>query len=446
MKEKVWFIFKLGDKHHQGPFSGEEINLLRQQEKLSENIILWREGMKRWEPWEECPEFNPAPLPKQDVPPARKNIKEALSKFHGKKNIDQDLAQKTIKKASRQPAKKEPSQSLNPSLSEVTKESYLIRLVASVSIILLVTFIIRPKNFLIKDTVFPHSLTPDKRQYLKQVAEIPSNAKPLFRMAVNKKRDQLWLAGNYQEEGKVFLTLTSNPSKTLSLKKIVITSEALFRHKYAHFTHFYLRKGNWPIPGEYRVKISLYPKNRKKKVVTWKGVFILPPKGKQSLSRTLERWKKNIHAHYLSPLKSQYQYYETLKSHLINMEHLYKKSFQAKTWKGFATLFEQHYNREIGPLLQTFILDGRHLHLSLFNRDFENSKEYEKLFLYSKKIGALASDMLTQTGQGIIKNSEKHLIGKNLLSRLNQLIRQADSSLKDIQKKIDYYQGKLPKH
>ena len=441
MKEKIWFIFKLGDKHHQGPFSREEIGLLRQQGKLTENIILWKEGMKRWEPLNECPEFNPTPPPKKETPPPRKNIREALSKLHNQQ-VSKKSTEKAPKETPSQPIKKEPHQPLHPP----SKESHFIRLGMGVGIALLVTFIIWPKNILVKDDVFPHSLTPDKRHYLKQVSEIPSSKKPIFRMAINKKRDQLWLASNYEGEGKVFLTLISNPNKTLSLKKIIITSQAHFRHKYAQFTHFSLVKGNWPVPGEYRAKISFYPKNRKKKAITWKGGFILPPKGRQSLSQTLERWKKNIHDHYLSPLKNQYLYYETLKSHLVNMEHFYKKSFQAKTWQGFAVLFEQHYNREVGPLLQKFILDGRQLHLSLFNRDFENSKEYEKLFLYSKKIGALASDMLTQTGQGIIKKSEKQLIGNNLLSRLNQLLNQADSTLKDIQKKIDYYQEELPKH
>ena len=414
MKEKIWFIFKFGDKHHQGPFSQEEIYLRRQQNNLPDNIILWKEGMKRWEPLDKCPELTIATKP--SAPPTPKDTKSFLSEVP------------TLK---------------SPSLSP---DSYFIRLGLGISIVFFVTLLVWPKELFLKSSVSPRLLTPNKKQYLKQVAEIPSQKKILFRVAIDKNNEQLWLASNYRSEGTIFLTLKSNPVKTLSLKKIVITSQATLRQGYARFARFSLLNGNWPIPGEYQVKIALYPKSRKKKAIHWEGSFILPPKGKSSLSQSLVRWKKNIHRHYISPLKNQHQYYETLKSHLTNMEKFYKSSFRAKTWQDFSALFEQHYNREIGPLLQRFILDGRHLHLSLFNSDFENSKEYEKLFLYGKKIGALASDMLTRTGQGVIKKSEQHRISNNLLSRLKKLADQADAALESIQKKIDYYQAELPEH
>ena len=438
MEDKIWFIFKLGDKHHQGPFSQEEVRRLHQQGQLPENTILWREGMKRWKPLDKCSEFNPLAST-----PQSKNIREALSKIHHQKiehipeTLEHDLTKQTIEKV----LKNEEGRTLKEADEhEITKESYLIRSCLGLAMIFLITFLVCPKNIFEKNASYPRNLSSNERRYLEQVTKIPSNKKSLFRMAINQTREYLWLAGNYKEEGKIFLTLTSKSDKTLSLKKVIIASQALFRNGYARFTHFSLIKGNWPIPGEYHAKIYLYPKDRKKQVVAWKGLFILPPKGKQSLSESLEHWKKNIHTHYLAPLKNQYQYYKTLKSHLMNMEKFYKKSFQTITWKDFSILFEQHYNREIGPLLQRFILDGRHLHLSLFNSNTENSKEYEKLFLYGKKIGVLASDMLTQTGGDNIKKYEKYL------SRFNELIVQADSALKNIQEKINYYQEELPKH
>ena len=410
MKEKIWFTFKFGDKHHQGPFAQEEIHLLLQQGKLPEGLILWKEGMKRWKPWDQCLEFASPPEKPDSAPITPK------------------------KEPKKKPAK---IQTVAP---DTPPESFLIRYCLGAATVFLITLLIWPQNVLKKNAPKIYSLGSKERLYLEQVAKIQSNKKPLFRMAIDKKRERLWLASNYKGNGKIFLTLTSNPEKTLSLKKITITSEASFQQGYAQFTHFSLVKGNWPIPGEYQAKIHLYPTNRKHKVIPWKGLFIVPPKENQSLSESLERWKKNVQTHYLSPLKRQYQYYKTLKSQLINMKDFYEKSFQATTWQEFSTLFEQQYNREIGPLLQRFILDGRHLHLSLFNSDAQNSKEYEKIFLYGKEIGALASDIATQTGQGSIKKAEK-----NLLSRLNKLIAQANSALEELQEKINYYQKELPK-
>ena len=465
MKEKIWFVFKLGDKHHRGPFSQQEINLLLQEGKLSDDIILWREGMKRWKSLDQHPEFNAPLASEQDaVSRPRKEIKTSLKEFHKKErekeipeNFDESLAwetlqqaskkhiEETLKKSSGESSTEESDSSFGPCSDKAVKESYFIRIAIGMAIMFLVTFFIWPKGLFKRSTLVAHSLSFKDRRYLEQVVKVRSQKKSLFRMAINKNRDQLWLASNYKGEGRVFLTLISNPKKTLSLGKITITSQAFFRQGYARFTHFTLVKGSWPIPGEYQAKVYLYPKNSKQQVVMWKGIFILPPKGKQSLSESLKRWKKNIYAHYLSPLKNQYQLYKTLRSQLIRMEDFYKKSVHAKTWQEFVTRFEQHYNREVGTLLQRFILDGRHLHLSLFNSDIANSREYEKIFLYGKKIGVLASDMVTQIGQGVIKEPEKSRIGKSLLFRLDELVERSDSALKELQEKMDYYQKELPK-
>ena len=374
--------------------------------------------MKRWKPLKECPEFNPIQIPKQDKKPQPPQI-------------------------TKKPPP--PALPLPPPTTKDPSENYLIRSVLGFAIILLVTFFPwgpPPSSKNMK----PYSLSPKEKQYLEQIANINSNKKILFRMAINKNREQLWLASNYKKKGSIFLTLTSIPEKTLSLEKITITSQASLQQGYARFTHFTLVKGHWPIPGEYHAEIHLYPDDPGKQVISWKGLFIVPPKGKRSLSESLERWKKNIHTHYLSPLKKQHQYYQTLKSQLNKMKDFYTKSFQTTPWREFSTLFEQYYNREIGPLLQRFILDGHHLHLSLFNSDSKNSIEYEKIFLYGKKIGALASDMATLTEQSSIKEPEKNRIGKSLLSQLNDLLVQVDSALKNLQEKIDYYQKELPEH
>ena len=442
--------------------------------------------MKRWKPLDKCREFaittvaeNKAPskgeqpqkpntIPKQNTPvQSNKDIKKALQQLHEQQydlpkeeeipmDIDSTgLAQQTLKDASSRYAikkvlnettKEEPDEPSVPLPDESAGESHIIRLGLGIAMIFFVTLLLLPKNLFKKTAITPLSLAPKDRRHLEQIAKIQSDKKTLFRMAINKKRDHLWLAGNYKGEGKVFLTLRSNPEKTLSLKKILITSESRFRKGYARFTRFTLVKGNWPVSGEYQATIHLYPENPKESSITWKGLFVLPPKGELSLSESLKHWKKTIHSRLLSPLRRQHQYYQTLKSQLISMKDFYEKSFRANTWSEFSTLFEQRYNRDIGPLLQRFILDGRRLHLSLFNSDVENSKEYEKIFLYGKKIGVLASDMVTVIGQGDIKESEKGRIGKNLLSKLDRLTEQADSALNELQKKISDHQKELPEH
>ena len=432
MEEKIWFVFKLGDKHHQGPHSQKEIHVLLRQGQLSESVIVWREGMKRWKNIRECPEFYPP------APPKQKNIKNALQeleprqKNEGPESLDANMAQQTMEKS---------AEDEKETISH--QEGYLLRMLVGLMLSLVVTLLIWPEQPFRKNFPRPHSLGPGQKAYLEQVRTFPPGKKILFRMAINEKRNLLWLAGNYKGEGKIFLTLISNKEKTLSLNDIKVTSKASFRHGYARFSRFTLLEGDWPVPGEYRAHVHLYPKNQKKRTVIWKGELIIPAKGNLSLSESLEKWKKRVRSRYITPLKSQYQYYQTFRSQLINMKEFYTKSFRSASWREFSTLFEQYYNREIGPLLQKFVLDGRQLHLSLFNSDSLNSREYEKLFQYGKRVGALASDMASLTEKKSIKESEKHHISEKFLPRLKSLIEQADLSLEELQKEIDYYQKEL---
>ena len=411
MEEKIWFIFKLGDKHHQGPYSQKEVQGMLRQGRLPKNAIIWKEGMKRWKPLHDCPEFytfSPPP-PKQDT-----------------------------RKASPQPkaSSPEPTMKQAAEAEEVYQESYMIRILLGLAVSLGITLLIWPGHLLKNHAVIPRSLGPGQKAYLKEMTTLPFNKKALFRLAINENRNLLWLSGNYKDEGKVFLTLISNTKKTLSLNAIKITSQSSFRHGYARFSHFTLVEGDWPVAGEYRAEVHLYPNDQKQHTIIWKGQFLLPAKGNLSLSESLENWKKNIHAWYITPLKNQYQFYQTFRTQLISMEEFYTKFFQSSSWREFSTRFEKYYNQEIGPLLQAFILDGRQLHLSLFNRDIQSSKEYEKLFQYGKMVGSLASDMATLNEQ----NSSK-----KFLPRIKSLIERADSSLQELQKEIDYYQKQLSK-
>lgn len=54
--EKSWFIFE-GD-HHLGPFSLEEIVEMYQEDRVSQDVMVWKAGNKSWLPISQCPAFS----------------------------------------------------------------------------------------------------------------------------------------------------------------------------------------------------------------------------------------------------------------------------------------------------------------------------------------------------------------------------------------------------
>ena len=134
---------------------------------------------------------------------------------------------------------------------------------------------------------------------------------------------------------------------------------------YARFVRWEVSAGSRFVPGEYSAEVALYPRGGKGKPIRWKGAFTYAPGGRRKLSRSLANWRKKL----IAPLEDQLHRYGTFRSLLDNTHRLYRgalKAPQAATWHQFAALFEEGYNREVGPLLRDLILDGEKLHLIAF--------------------------------------------------------------------------------
>lgn len=89
--EENWFIFK--EDHHLGPFSVDALLTMLEDQEVSENVLVWKEGFDAWLPLKECPEFQvfeedegPPPLPplpieeeEINLTPAAQNVDELMS-------------------------------------------------------------------------------------------------------------------------------------------------------------------------------------------------------------------------------------------------------------------------------------------------------------------------------------------------------------------------------
>lgn len=90
--EENWFIFK--EDHHLGPFTAETLLTMLEEQEVSENVLVWKEGFDAWLPLKDCPEFQfeieedegPPPLPSLpfedepiEVTPAAENFDQLMS-------------------------------------------------------------------------------------------------------------------------------------------------------------------------------------------------------------------------------------------------------------------------------------------------------------------------------------------------------------------------------
>jgi len=88
--EENWFIFK--EDHHLGPFSADALLTMLEDQEVSENVLVWKEGFDAWLPLKECPEFQvfeedegPPPLPplpieeEIHIAPAAVSVDELMS-------------------------------------------------------------------------------------------------------------------------------------------------------------------------------------------------------------------------------------------------------------------------------------------------------------------------------------------------------------------------------
>ncbi|TNF30745.1 MAG: DUF4339 domain-containing protein [Deltaproteobacteria bacterium] len=87
--EENWFIFK--EDHHLGPFSASTLLDMLEDQEVTENVLVWKEGFDAWLPLKDCPEFQfedeidegPPPLPPLPI------VEEDIQIMRAARNLDE---------------------------------------------------------------------------------------------------------------------------------------------------------------------------------------------------------------------------------------------------------------------------------------------------------------------------------------------------------------------
>lgn len=270
---------------------------------------------------------------------------------------------------------------------------------------------------------------------------------------VSKNNKELILATNLPHEAKAYLTLSSVSKRVIGKGEVVVSANSKIQNGMAKFTKLSLIKGEKFLPGEYYVKVSTVPTGIREKVAKFLSsklhIDILSPnqthryRGKDFIFQgTKEEFSHRLKAYFekalekkKTPYKDQLEKYRTFSQLSSRIFKMYQEVITAIRKGKDIESFELLYTKEAGPILQSLILDTHRLFKKFELSDPSVSSSYERVLEVGKKIGEMASDMVTMTQKKkrLRKKSRERLI-KLFKKRSKYLSIEASGLAKDTEK------------
>lgn len=402
--EKNWFI--INNDHHRGPFSSTDIEKLLDNGKLAEDTMIWKESLDDWTALGLTKEFSGFFCP--EVPSIPVVVKEVVH--------FPDLSEIEVVELPNLMVDKQ----VNFSDRYAAPLKYCI---ASISVIfaIFVTYLVS------NNSTKKASFTKLKRKEFKRLKEhknAPFKEKLNMDFAFSKKANTLWASSNIEGPATMYLNLKSIDGRVISDTPVVMNSTAKLNGKAIKFEQFVFDKGSKLAAGEYEatvvsVKTGLKTKTDKflgKRVpanrnLKYKGRVNLYGKSKKVFEKKLKTYRRNKRLEKNLPLQDRIEKYRTLGALVDRLGKIYGKSIHNMKRPGKMRKFEIDYGMSVGPILQGIILDNHKQARTLRRKKPVRAKKYIRLLEYGKRIGELASDMMTITSKFkvLTKSKRAHL-------------------------------------
>ena len=273
---------------------------------------------------------------------------------------------------------------------------------------------------------------------------------------VSKNNKELILATNLPHEAKAYLTLSSVKKRVIGNGVVVVSANSIIKNGIAKFSKLSLVKGEKFLPGEYYVKVSTVPTGVKEKISKFLSTkinldFFKPSKthrfrGKDFIFQgTKEEFSFRLKAYFekalekkKTPYKDQLEKYRTFSQMSIRIFKIYEEVITSIRKGKDIESFELLYTKEAGPILQSLILDTHALFKKFELSNPSVSSSYEEVLEIGKKIGEMASDMVTMTQKKkrLRRKSRERLI-KLFDKRSHYLYLEASGKAKDTEKLLN---------
>jgi len=366
-----WYLLREG--HHTGPFTQRD--LLRQIEKdeIKSQDRVWKQGLENWIQISDLNNFNP-------TPPSIPIVKEK----------DQVPRAEEIKEAAVVP---EPKNSAF---------KYTLLLIPFIIIGFIYYYLtIPPKRYL------PFARL--EKSQVQRLNNLIQDEKFKGELTLSQDAKELWLATGIQGPYRVELVLNSVDGEILNSRKIRITSRATLDQNWARFHIFNLEYGTKIAPGKYSYGLIARPLGPKEKLDKfWKkfrkeplsnegfkltGEILFTKDKPAELAVKLADFKKKILAKKLVPFEEKLEKWKAFLSVLTKVDTLYQDTLRAIKRGKSINLFENKYNRFLGSMLRSLVLETR----EVYKVKGAGLEDYKKLHLFGRHIGEMVSDMVVKT-------------------------------------------------
>ena len=125
---------------------------------------------------------------------------------------------------------------------------------------------------------------------------------------------------------------------------------------------------------------------------------------------------------------------------LDQMGELYTNTLNRISKGNTIYLFENEYNKQIGPMMRDLIIDSHNRHLSYLNLNPKLSQGYQELSEFGKEIGELASYMVTQTKKyNRLDRKSSQKLSKIMDARVKVIFEKGMVHVKDLNQSLEKY-------
>ena len=480
MSKKLWFVFE--ENHHIGPFTTLEVIQKIESGELGEENQLWYEGLPAWQELGSFAEFSTLflpplpPLPIELTPPPPMPLSEIDEDDEGDlppplpplPEIETDGSDFDDDEEEDENDFTSPAHVLAGEKDTDKKRSSQVLIAVSVLvsffIILVTLYFYRqglgalPEFYELRanDTELMKSLVKEP----KQLAEFDNLAPPFL---LRLSRDGRYLVGATPLKGNFHaqISLVSVDSEVLSQKSIVMQSEGVLTNHKVSFDELVLVQGTGFVSGRYDYKITLKPALMDARLLRvsesfpWlkslleaqstkinleiEGRELFSKGSEEEFLKELEQFYTQINSERIKPMQDRLEVYRTFGMLMTRLGDVYKEVLNTVRRPEHVDRLEMKYGEEIGPLLQSLILENYQLGQDTrLKGDLEEAETYDRLVDFGKQIGALVSDMVTTTKRSRSFNlAARERLLKLFEDRLENLQKDLQNRLVFLEKEIE---------
>ncbi len=332
-----------------------------------------------------------------------------------------------------------------------------IGLVVVVTILLFFSY-----DFLFKVTRSLEGLSKRDRDSFANLSSQPFTGSALHKLRPTVNLNSLWLVSNFPNEAAVYLKMESLKGQILGDERVVIQATSSFKGQAAHFKELEVIRGQGLIPGEYSYEIKGHQTGLMKNLksflrgllllkefkalnsagseFSFKGTILVSSSSAAEFKAVLSKKKQAIEKTILRPLRDRRQRIKTFLDLLNKVEAIYNNTLSRITKGSSIHIFEDRYNKEVGPYLRDLIIDSNKVHLSLINLNKNESKAYEEIMNFGKDVGHISAQMVTETKKiRLLSKKRTQVVKERFRLEVDELRKKGEAKLQSMNGAINKY-------